>query len=169
MSTKRIVGWSVLAFFAGLLITYFIVVAGLFWHAQVNKIVDRDGGMSMGIIFIIGPVCAIIGGVIAAALTAIVLMRRRRMALPADQAANPARPWPSSVRAALIAVPVGLVVYYLGWVLVWLFSEMRFDNYWTAFAITKIPAVTGLAAAALTAYLALRNARRAPGQPDRIA
>ena len=43
------------AFVLGAVLTCAIVVAILFWYAHVNGVIDRDGGMSMAIVFVIGP------------------------------------------------------------------------------------------------------------------
>ncbi len=72
----------ILAFLAGTIVTYVVVVAGSFWYIDANHILDRDGGMSMGIVFLIGPATGLIGGLVCAITVPIWLGRRDRNAGP---------------------------------------------------------------------------------------
>lgn len=60
----------ILAFIAGLVVTWGATVAAGVGYMNYFKIFDRDGGGAMGLIFIIGPFCGVIGGMIAAVITA---------------------------------------------------------------------------------------------------
>ena len=53
----------------------------MFGYMTANETFDRDGGMSMAIMFAIGPLCAIIGG-IAAAIAIPVWLKRRDATAP---------------------------------------------------------------------------------------
>ncbi|HRJ68811.1 MAG TPA: hypothetical protein PK812_04310 [Beijerinckiaceae bacterium] len=62
----RTLGFAVLWFFAGLVITWVATVAaGVAWMTATGFI-DRDGGASMGLVFMIGPTLGVLGGLIAA-------------------------------------------------------------------------------------------------------
>lgn len=54
------------AFFAGLIATWVAVVAAGVAYMDWFNIFDRDGGGSMGLIFVIGPFFGTIGGIAAA-------------------------------------------------------------------------------------------------------
>lgn len=56
----------VAAFFAGLIVTWIVMAAVGITYMNLFNIVDRDGGGHMGLIFIIGPLCGVTGGVITA-------------------------------------------------------------------------------------------------------
>lgn len=59
-----------LAFLAGVVITWVAAVAlGVAYMSYFN-IFDRDGGGSMGLIFMVGPFCGFWGGLLAAIITA---------------------------------------------------------------------------------------------------
>jgi len=60
----------ILAFLAGLVATWVAVVAAGVASMSYFNIFDRDGGGSMGLIFMVGPFCGVWGGLLAAILTA---------------------------------------------------------------------------------------------------
>lgn len=55
-----------LAFVLGLVGTYLAVAVIMLLLVNFRVFVDRDGGVTMGIIFVIAPIASVIGGVIAA-------------------------------------------------------------------------------------------------------
>ena len=147
---------AVLAFVLGAIASYVVAVAGFFLYMHASNVFDRDGGMSMGIVFMIGPLCGAVGGVAAAVATALWL-RRREHERPKD---GPRKPWPRTVQltGALIA---GIAVYLMGLAVVWLRSPLIFDSYWTAVLVSFTPQALGLATAGVLAYRILRRPRAA--------
>jgi hypothetical protein len=63
---------TILAGICGMITTYIVVVAGFLITANASGAIDNDGGMAMGVLFMIGPFFAVLGGVISA------LIARRR-------------------------------------------------------------------------------------------
>ena len=62
----RTFGLALLWFILGLIITWIAVVAvGVGWM-ELTGFIDREGAGSMGLIFMIGPFCGLIGGIGAA-------------------------------------------------------------------------------------------------------
>ncbi len=146
-----------LFFFGGLLVTYVAVVAGLLWHMELNRIPDRDGGMTMGIIFIIGPIAALHGGLIAALAVPIWLRRRNRWP-PATRTADAPR-WPPHQRALLAAAISGIGAFLLTTLAIRI-PDMTFRTYEAALLVSLSPYGFGLAAAGIAALLVLHRARR---------
>jgi hypothetical protein len=144
-----------LCFLGGAIVTYLAVVAGLLWHAQLNQIVDRDGGMTMGIIFIIGPIAAAHGGLIAALVIPAWLRRRNRW----PSAAAASKPWTPKTRAIVAAAISGVAAFAVAW-LATRIPEMSFRSYGAALVVSLSPYGFGFAAAAIAAMLVLRNAQR---------
>ena len=62
----RVVLGAILAFVVTFILVYAIIVTGAFGYMLANQIHDRDGGISMGIIFGLAPLCALFGGMMAA-------------------------------------------------------------------------------------------------------
>src|SRR5262245_53473811 len=148
--------WRVVGgFFLGLIVTYLVVVAGMFLYAHLNHIVDRDGGMSMGIVFVIGPFSGILGGIICAIVFPLLLGRRDR-ARAAGQL-PPATRWPRALRMMIAAIVAALAVYWIAWALLWIRGPLVFDTYWTAYAVGSLPRVLGLFAAAIAAWIVYRR------------
>lgn len=63
---------SILAFLAGVVVGYGFSILGYIVATSTGLAFDRDGGLAMGVAFMIGPLVAIICGVVAA----IIVMRR---------------------------------------------------------------------------------------------
>jgi hypothetical protein len=148
--------WRVIGgFFVGLIVTYLVVVLGMFAYASINDISDRDGGMSMGIIFGIGPAAAILGGLFCA-ITAPILLRRRDGARTSGELVH-VRRWPLPLRITIAATVSAAVVYFVAWSMLWLRGPIAFDTYWMAYAVGNLPRVLALAAAAIAAWLVYRK------------
>lgn len=79
---KRIALLALLAFVLGTVITYAVVVFGTLIAWDLLGVHDRDGGGSMGLVFVIGPVAGLLGGAIAAAVTG---MRASRTSTPGQK------------------------------------------------------------------------------------
>jgi hypothetical protein len=153
-----------LFFLGGLIVTYVLVVAGLLWHMQLNGIVDRDGGMTMGILFVIGPIAALHGGVIAALVLPIWLRRSNRWP-PGQRTAREPR-WPPGKRAAFAAVVSGIVVFTLASAAIQV-PGFTFSTYQAALLASLSPYAFALAAAGIAALLVLRRAGRDNAQDRR--
>jgi hypothetical protein len=102
-----------LAFIVGLIVTYILVVA--IGQALLQGVSDPGGTRMLSLGFQIGPLCAIVGGIILA----IVAHRRRATA---DQAVAPdgvaaAKPQSPALKAAIIVVAVLVLAYLLARVL----------------------------------------------------
>jgi hypothetical protein len=145
------------AFVLGLVLTYAIVVAGLFAHAGIDNFVDRDGGMSMGIVFMVGPLAGIVGGVVCA--IAVPVWLGRRDLSRAQGLRPPAKRWPLPARIAAAAIGYGLPVYLLGRLALWIVSPLSFRSYWAAFAVGLAPLALGVLTAGLAAFSAWRGGR----------
>lgn len=143
-----------LCFLGGAIVTYLAVVAGLLWHAQVNQLADPNGSMTMGIVFIIGPIAAAHGGLIAA--LAIPGWLRRRNRWPSSTAAS--KPWTPKTRAIVAAAISGIAAFAVVW-LATRIPQMSFRTYAAALVVSLSPYGFGFAAAAIAAMLVLRNAR----------
>lgn len=146
-----------LFFFGGLIVTYLIVVAGLLWHMQASGITDRDGGMTMGIVFVIGPIAALHGGVIVA-LVLPLWLRRRNGWPPAPRAASERR-WPPNKRAAFAAAISGIAVFTLVSAAIRL-PGFTFTTYQAALLASLSPYSFALAAAGIAALLVLRKGQQ---------
>ena len=148
---------AALSFLAGLVVTYVVAVAAMLSFMSVRNVFDRDGGMTMAVMFAIGPLCAIIGG-IAAAIVIPIWLGRRDLARAAA-GIPPKKRWPTKRRAAVAAILSGVSTYFLASVLLPLFAGTSFDSYAAALAVSLTPLVLGAGAAALAALLVLRGAR----------
>jgi hypothetical protein len=151
----RNIGLVMLGFVAGFVGVYAATVAGLFAYAELNDIVDRDGGMSMGIIFVVGPLVGLVGGAVASLVTG--LLMRRRARLVAEGARPPPRRWPPGLRLVMSCLALGLGIYLLIRGIYWLLSPMTFESYGTAMIVANLPAAAGIAAAILGAWIAMRR------------
>ncbi len=143
-----------LCFLGGAIVTYLAVVGGLLWHAQANQLADPGGGMTMGIVFVIGPIAAVHGGLIAALAIPGWLRRRNRR----PSAAAEPKPWTPKTRAVVAAVSAGLAAFAVVW-LATRIPQMSFRTYAAALVVSLSPYGFGFAAAAIAAMLVLRNAQ----------
>lgn len=143
-----------LAFLVGAVASYLAIVAGSFWYMDAAGIFDRDGGMAMGIIFAIGPLGAILGGTVAAAIA---YARGRRKPPAPEIAPGAASPQTRATRIGLAAVLAGAAGYLIGRLGLWLQTGTLYESYWSALLVTWAPVLLGLAAAGLAAWLAARS------------
>jgi hypothetical protein len=153
----RVVLAALLAFAAGAVLVYGLVVAGAFAYMHANSIFDRDDGMSMAIMFAIGPAAAMVGGVLAAIVTAVRMSRRQRA-----QAAGqlpPAKPWPlwTVIAGALLA---GATAYLAAGFVLWAGGPMRFGSYWAAFSVSLLPVILAVDVAGLIVWHGLHKRTR---------
>ena len=150
-----------LSFLGGTVATYVAAVAVMLWYVSANRISDREGAISMAIMFAIGPLCAIVGGIVAA-IAIPAWLKHRDLRRPPAPTAPAKKRWPPAWRAAMAATAAAIVAYVLiSGMMLLLFGGMSFQTYEAALAISLAPPLVALAAAALTAMSVLRGARGA--------
>jgi hypothetical protein len=147
-----------LSFLAGLIVTYVAVVAGALWYMDANRVFDREGAMSMAIMFAIGPLGGLIGGIICAIAVPIWLQRRDLRRGTINTTPRPPQPQPQAQRVGLAIVLAGIPAYLLAWGALRLYTGTSFESYWAALAVSYTPIIVAIAAAALAAFVVGRNA-----------
>ena len=151
----------VASFFASLIAIYVVTVAIGLGYMAAFDVFDRDGGLSMAVMFGIGPLAAM-AGAIAAAIIIPIRLNRRDAARVEGRLPPRQHRWPPNVRAAVAAVGWGAAAYLAMRTVFWLFiAGTSFKSYWVALAVGLSPLLLGFAAAALAAFLVLRKARSA--------
>ena len=149
---------ALLGFLGGLVVSYVIAVSVGFSIMSASNTFDRDGGMSMAIMFAIGPLAGIIGGIIAA-IAAPVWLRRRDTASAA--AGEVRKRWPPQRRAAVAAITWRVAVFFMARFVQWLFLDgQSFSSYASALIVAFTPHVLALTAAVIAALVVLRGAQR---------
>lgn len=144
----------VLAFLAGLVVSYLVIVMVGILYMDVAGIVDRDGGGTMGLAFTLGPIGAPIGGTAAAIFTYAYTRRHPRAAEDDGAHQTPAA---RQKRIVLVALIAGLAAYLAASFGVWLQSGASYESYWTALLVGWSPILVGLVAAALAGWIAARR------------
>ena len=76
----KALGKALLWFFLALIAVWFLIAAGGLAYMEMAGVVDRNGGISMGLIFMAGP----LGGVLAGLAAAAVSLARGGKAKPGD-------------------------------------------------------------------------------------
>lgn len=72
----RIFGFTILAFIAGLIGGVALALGGYIIATSVFGVIDRDGGLGMSTVFILGPMLGLVIGLVAAISTVVVMVRR---------------------------------------------------------------------------------------------
>ncbi len=144
------------AFLVAAAATYAVVLFGTLGAWHVLGIVDRDGGGSMGLAFVIAPLIALVGGG-AGAIAAGIYARRRGQGAPAG--AGERRRDVS--RFALVAGVLGGAVagYLLARFAFWLAGPIRYDAMWKALLHAWAPMIVMLAGAIAGGLLTRRVMR----------
>jgi hypothetical protein len=153
----RVVVAGFVAFIIGFVLVYATVVAGALWYMHANNIFDRDGGISMGIVFLLGPLAGLIGGSLFAVVAAVRSSRRQR-AIAADELPPP-RPWPLPV-VVVVALLAGVFAYVVIWAVLGIRGPLRFGSYGAAMAFWIGTIMLALAVAALVLWRGLRRRAR---------
>ena len=73
----RAIGFGILGFFLAAIATYLVVVVGTSVVWDIMGVHDQDGGGAMALGLVIGPVCALIGGMVGAVMLPVWLAGRR--------------------------------------------------------------------------------------------
>lgn len=148
----RYLAFGLLAFLLGLVVGWVAAAAVGLGYMEFADVFDRDGGISMGIVFGIGPLVGIACGALAAIVT-IVRMCRRRTAT-ADTAPLTA-PLASRRQRIAIGIVAGALFGYFGARgLMWLNGPLAFQSYYVALAVSLAPLLATVAFAALGWWLA---------------
>ena len=130
---------AVLAFIVGAIITYLTIVVGVIAAWDLTGVHDQDGGGAMALGLVIGPVCAVIGGVICAVFVPIWVAKRRGHTGP--QTTEEKR---RDMRRFFI-IGGALVGGYLGHqvseFIFWFVSPISLDSRWKVLAITWVPTI----------------------------
>ncbi|WP_439575373.1 hypothetical protein [Phreatobacter sp.] len=154
-------GWGIAGGLVGLVAGFAATIAIGLVAFEVFKVSQREGAAAMGLVFMIGPVGAVIGAIIGA--TFAVWFARRSTRAIADKVTGE-RTNPASSRSLRLVVAVvagGGVGYWIGLALLHLALAIRgsrsFDNYAAALALSHISTIVMLAGAALGAWIVLRR------------
>lgn len=73
----RAIRFGILGFFLAAIATYLVVVVGTSVVWDIMGVHDQDGGGAMALGLVIGPVCALIGGMVGAVMLPVWLAGRR--------------------------------------------------------------------------------------------
>lgn len=145
---------AILAFIGGFVLTYVVVVGAALGYMSINEVLDRDGGMSMAIMFVLGPFWALVGALTATIVTVLRMNRRARGVALGDMPPPKPRPLPVRLAGALL---VAVLTYFAAWAVLWLIGPLRFSSYWAALAVSLLPIGLGLVVGALLAWRSLRR------------
>lgn len=130
---------AVLAFAVGAIITYLTIVVGVIAVWDFMNVHDQDGGGAMALGLVIGPICAVIGGLICAVLVPLWVAKRRGHVGP-QTVEEKSR----DIRRLCV---VGGMIFggYIGNKTVqfafWLMRPISIDSYWIVMMLTWAPTV----------------------------
>ncbi len=147
-----------LAFVLGAVATYIVVVGGTIVAWDLLRVHDQDGGGAMALGLVIGPVCAIAGGLLCAF---VVLLRTAR---PRNEAPQPDAERSRDRKSLLVlaaAVVGGLVGYKVTQAIFWIVAPLSYDARWKVQVIVWTPTVVMVLGALGAGYLA-RSLMQAP-------
>ena len=145
---------AILAFIGGFILTYVVVVGAALGYMSLANVFDRDGGMSMAIMFLLGPFCALIGA-LGATIATVLRMNRRARAIELGELPSPKpRSLPVRIAGALAAA---VLTYFTVWAVMWLAGPLTFSTYWAALAVSLLPVTLALTVGALLVWRALRR------------
>jgi hypothetical protein len=80
----RALGFGILGFILAAIATYLVVVVGTSIVWDILGVHDQDGGGAMALGLVIGPICALIGGMLGAVLLPMWLAGRKSNDPPSD-------------------------------------------------------------------------------------
>jgi MFS family permease len=145
---------AVLGFFASAVLSYLVVVLGVSAWWDFNNVHDQDGGGHMALGLVIGPFCAVIGGLVGAFIVPLGIARWRGKRAPATEVEKT-----RDMRRFIIlgtAIVGGMIGYYLAQFGFWLVSPIQYDNYWKVWAVSWVPTIL-MMLGALVGALAARK------------
>lgn len=159
-------GWGIVGGLAGLVAGFIATVAIGLVAFEVFRVSQREGAAAMGLVFFIGPVGAVMGATIGAALAVCLARRRAASARPKSEgsASRPLRLVLATGAGAVLGYWTGLGLLHLALALR---GSRSFDSHAMAYALSHIPTLSMLAAAALGAWIVLRRRPdQASGNPN---
>lgn len=139
----------VLAFLAGVVAVYFVVLFGTLFYWEFAGIRDRDGGGAMGLAFVIAPFFGVLGGLGAAVLAGWRLTRAG-----AGSKTPLLGPW---ARVALAMTVAALIGHGLGSAAVWILIGPGAGSLAMALIASWAPVATAAASAALAYWLVAKG------------
>jgi hypothetical protein len=136
-----------LGFLGFTIVTYLVVVVGTVVAWEILGVHDQDGGGAMAIGLVIGPVIAIIGGIIGAFVTYFWYAKRQQTRPPQ----GPAETRRDTKRFVILAGALagGIASHYVAQFGFWLASPIQFDSYWKVWAVSWLPMLVVMAGAIL--------------------
>ena len=138
--------YAVLAFVAGMVATYLVVVVGTSVVWDLFNVHDQDGGGQMALGLVIGPFCALIGGIVSAVIFVIWNGGRKNRQPPAtnQQKARDTRRF-FVLGGAIVGGFIGRFAVRTGF---WLVNPISYDSLWKVWAASWLP-MLGVALGAL--------------------
>jgi len=73
----RVIVWSLLGFIGGTIISYIAIMVGYSVYLDLFMVHDQDGGGAMAIGLVIGPVFALLLGIVTAVVCGVLAAQRR--------------------------------------------------------------------------------------------
>jgi len=141
-----------LAFVFGAVATYVVVVGGTIAAWELMRVHDHDGGGAMALGLVIGPVCAIAGGVLAAFIALLRTARANEQRPPQTEGEKSRDRRQLLILAA--AATGALVGYKLTQAFFWIVAPLSYDSYWKVQVIIWAPTVVAVLCALGSGYLA---------------
>ncbi len=151
---------AILGFIIGFVAVYLVTVTGAFWYMRAYNVHDRDGGMSMAIMFAIGPLAGLAGGILSAVIAAVWFGRRKRGRAASEL--PPPKPWPLPA-LILGSLAAGAVVYFGLWTVLQISGPLRFDSYAAALAFWLVTVALAFCVAGVVLWRGLRRRARHTG------
>lgn len=148
----RVLVISVLGFIAAAVVTYLAVVVGTLVAWDLLGVHDQDGGGAMAVGLVIGPACAVIGGVIGAVTAGMWAAGRRRNAPPETVEIKKRDLNRIYIVGGMVAGAVA--GHYVAQAGFWIASPISFDSYWKAWAVSWVPMIVTLLGAVGGGFLA---------------
>lgn len=139
-----------LAFVLGAVATYIIVVGGTIVAWDLMRVHDQDGGGAMALGLVIGPVCAIAGGVLAAFIA---LLRTARAS--ADRPPQPdveKRRDRHRLLVAGAAIIGGFVARQITHAIFWIVAPVGYDSWWKVQIVIWTPTIMMVLGALAAGY-----------------
>lgn len=157
-------GWGIVGGIVGLVAGFAATVAIGLVAFEIFRVSQREGAAAMGLVFLVGPVGALMGAAIGAAFAVWFARRSIRAAggAPAPVGSRPLRLVLGTVAGAFLGYWVGLGLLHLALALR---GSRSFDSYALAYALSNVPPLAMLAGAGLGAWLVLRGRTGQDGPP----
>ena len=153
----RIFVIAVLGFIVGAIVTYLAVVIGVTTVWELLGKHDQDGGGAMALGLVVGPFCAVIGGIFFAGLVPTLVARRRGHTGPqtAEEKSRDLR------RFCIVggAVVGGYIGYNIVHFVFWMLRPISIDSYWIVLVLSWAPTIV-MALAAIAGGLIVRRLTR---------